>query len=178
MKVSTGRTLAAAALGLLVGACALAPAPPPMIDGTPIEIVPPARPLAVPAFVRAGSFGASRTNPQGIVTEFADVLRAARVFASVADTPPPEGASGRALELRLAASDYGEPDAYSMQLQVALVRGRELLTQFQTKQSIRQPPGTRRELTIGPVELGQLAERAIRDLVRQIAADAERIGKL
>jgi hypothetical protein len=171
-------------ISALANACAPASAPPPNIETKPIEIVAPARPISIAALVRAGSFSASHVSPEGMVSEFADVLRSAKVFAVVLDSAPAAGApaprppsSPPVWELELAGSDYGEPNGYSLELQVAILRQRNLLQTYFSKQSIRAV-GTRSQLTIGPPELGQLAERAIRDLVRQLAADSERLAGL
>jgi hypothetical protein len=164
--------LAVAALGLCL-CCALGPPPaPPQIDGPPIEIVPPAQPLALAALVTPGAFTRSRVNPQGVRVRFADVLAESRVFSKVLDAAPSAGPA--ALELEVSGADFGEPDAYSLELTVTALRERRFITSYSTKQSIRQPAGSRRQLTIGPPELGQLAERAIRDLIRQLAADSAR----
>jgi hypothetical protein len=165
-----------AALAALAAACAQPPPPPPQADTTPIPIVSPARPLAVSVVVREGSFSRSHVSPEGMLTGFAEVLDSARVFAKVLNDFPAD--SSAVWELQMAASDYGEPDGYTLELQVTLLRQRSFLQSYSSKQSIRQPKGTRRQLTIGPAELTQLAERAIRDLVRQIAADSENLSRL
>jgi hypothetical protein len=168
-----GRWLVAAAV--LAAACAQPPPPPLEMDATPIAIAPPPKPLPVAAVVRPGSFARSRVNPDGIAENFRDVLLEARVFAQVLDAFPPSGPP--VWELQLAGSDYGEPDAYSLELSVVVLRQQKLLATYTTKQAVRQAPGSRRQLTIGPPELSALAERAIRDLVRQVAADYERLSR-
>jgi len=166
----TSRILALALLPWLVARCAT-PAAPPVIPTTPIEIVSPSTPLPAPIFVRKGAFVRTRANAEGVLFRLRKELESARVFTAVLDAPAPEGQP--AFELRLAAADYGELDAYTFELQGALVREREVIASYVTKQSVKGRAGA--QLTIGPSELGQLAELAIRDLVRQIAADTERL---
>ena len=164
-----------AAVAAVVASCAQPPPPPPQADNTPITIVSPAKPLAVSVVVREGSFSRSHVSPEGMLSGFSEVLDSARIFAKVLGEFPPDGTPF--LELQLAASDYGEPDGYTFELQATLLRQRSFVNAYATKQSIRQPKGTRTQLTVGPPELTQLAERAIRDLVRQIAADSENLAK-
>jgi len=148
-----------------------APAPLPPTENTPIQITPPARPVERDVTVREGSFVRSHLTPRGVVENFAEVLGTAKVFRSVLSTAP----TGKGWEIELAGSDYGEPDAYTLELEALLLRDRTILATYSTKQSMRQPPGSRKALTIGPEQLGQLTERAMQDIVRQIATDSERI---
>jgi hypothetical protein len=151
--------------------------PPPAQPAPPIEIVPPPRVLPITTVVRPGSFSRSHVSPEGVATAFTDALTSAMVFRSVLDGKyPPEGTPF--LELELAGSDYGEPDAYTLELQVVVLRQRVLLATYRSKQSVRQRAGSRRALEIGPNDLGALADRAIRDLVRQLAADHDNLAKL
>ena len=105
---------------------------------------------------------------------FRRTLEGAGVFARVLDAPPENAEPS--LDLVLIAADFGEPNAYSFELQVLVVRERDPIASYVTKQTLRQTG--RGQLTLGPTELGQLAERAIRDLVRQMAADTERLEAL
>jgi hypothetical protein len=155
----------------LVSHCAAPPAAVPEIPATPIAIVSPSTPLPAAIFVRKGAFVRTRANAEGVLFRFRKELESAKVFTAVLDAPAAEGQP--AFELRLAAADYGEPDAYTFELQGALVREREVIASYVSKQSVRGKTGS--QLTIGPTELGQLAELAIRDVVRQIAADTERL---
>jgi hypothetical protein len=150
---------------------ATAPTPAPAADA-PIEIVSPAKPLAVAAVVRPGSFTRSHANPTGISTRFARVLGSARVFSSVLDAP----GAAPSWELVITAADYGEPNAYVFELSVLVLRGKDFVSSYTSKQS-RRTTG-KAQLTVGPEQLGELAERAIRDAVRQIAADTERLSTL
>ena len=81
-------------------------------------------------------------------------------------------------EVELAASDYGIEDGYTLELQALLLRERHILATYFTTQSVKQPPGSGRELTVGPEQLAVLAQRATRDLLVQIAQDADRIRGL
>ena len=173
--------LAPLALALALCACApvaTSPSPPPAAQTppaeaeSPIEIVSPAKPLAVAAVVRAGSFARSHASPEGVRSRFAKVLGSARVFSAVADAP----GGTPAWELQLTAADYGEPNAYIFELSVLMLRGRDFVSSYTSKQSQRQTGKS--QLTLGPNELGALAERAIRDVVRQIAADTARLSTL
>lgn len=175
------RTLTAA-LAALALACAsggppasrpaAAPSTPEPEAAAPIEIVPPAKPLAVAAVVRPGSFARSHASPAGVSTRFARVLGSARVFSAVLDAP----GAAPSWELQVGAADYGEPNAYSFELNVVVVRGQEFVSSYSSKQSKRTTG--KAQLTVGPEQLGELAERAIRDVVRQIAADTERLSGL
>lgn len=157
-------------LAQLASGCATTP---PAAADAGIE--PPSRPLAVPVALREGSFDRSHLSPEGVLASFAEELRDARVFNQVAH-PAPQG-SARGWELELAASDYGEADAYALELQVLLLHGRELVATYFTKQSLHQRSGTGRELLVGPEQLVELGQQAIRELVRQLAADAERLRR-
>jgi hypothetical protein len=166
-----------AALAVALG-CAAPPAPTRPAEtatATPeatIEIVSPAQPLPVAAVVRAGSFARSHASPTGVSSRFARVLGSAKVFSAVLDAP----GAAPSWELQVTAADYGEPNAYTFELSVLVLRGKDFVSSYATKQSTRQDGKT--QLTIGPEQLGQLAERAIRDVVRQIAADTERLSGL
>ena len=167
--------LAPALLAALALGCTAAPPPPatpPAEAAAPIEIVSPARPLPVAALVRAGSFARSHASPTGVSGRFARVLDSARVFSSVGAVPG--GAAG--WELVLTAADYGEPNAYTFELSVLILRGQEFVSNYASKQSQRTT--SKNQLSVGPEQLGELAERAIRDVVRQIAADTERLSTL
>jgi len=144
----------------------------PEVPSAAIEIVPPARPLEAAIVIRQGSFARTRAKPGGMLAEFRSVLESARVFAATLDAAPTDGTD--AWQLLLSAADYGEPNAYTFELQASIVRGKEPIAAYVSKQSARQSGG---QLTIGPAELGQLAERAIRDVVRQIAQDTERLSR-
>ena len=137
-----------------------------------IQIVPPAEPLGVAVTVREGSFDRSHLSPRGVLGAFAGELESARVFIGVRQWSPE---ASPVWELELAASDYGEPDAYALELQAVLLRNRLLVATYFTKQAIRQAAGQGTELNIGPEQLAELGQRAIRDLVRQLAADTERL---
>jgi len=156
------------------GCAAPGPAPTPEIPTTEIEIRSPAEPLAVGVRLQRGSFVRSKSNPDAMLTRFGRVLDSARVFSSVAEAPASD-ATKPAWRLILTAADYGEPNAYTFELQALIVRGNDPIANYATKQSARQARG---QLTIGPAELAQLAERAIRDLVSKIAADSERLATL
>ena len=165
-------TYLALLLSLLALACApTRPAAPPELPTTPIEIVAPAVPLDTPLLVRKGSFVRTRANADALRLRFRRELEAARVFSSVLDAAPPDPAG--VWDLILTAADYGEPNAYTFELQALIVQGRDPVKSYVSKQSVRQTG--RGQLTIGPTELGQLAERAIRDIVRQLAADTEQL---
>lgn len=168
--------LASLALGCVQGAPAAPqpaqPAPPAAEAEAPIEIVSPAEPLPVAAVVRAGSFARSHASPAGVSTRFARVLASARVFSAVLDAP----GAAPSWELQVTAADYGEPNAYTFELNVLVLKGKEFVSSYASKQSKRTTAKT--QLTVGPEQLGELAERAIRDVVRQIAADTERLSKL
>lgn len=155
--------------GLLAGC---GPAKSPLaFPEVPIEVVAPGTPLDAPIFVRQGPFQRSKANPEGVLFRFRKELAAAKVFSAVLDAP---GADEQTVwELRVGAADYGEPDAYTFELQGALVRSRELIASYGSKQSVRGKPGT--QLQINAADLGKLVERAIRDVVRQIAADSEKL---
>ena len=166
------------ALGLGLSAalgCQGPPPAPPELSGEAVEIVPPAAPLPVTAWVRPGSFRRSRVSPSGAQVRFADVLRESKIFARVVEEAPEPGAP--VLELELAGADYGEPRAYTLELQVAVLRERRLVESYFAKYSFQQPEGVRSQLTVGPAELGQLAERAIRDLCAQLAANADQLTR-
>ncbi len=166
-----GAVLPGIALAWLVSGCAPAVTQP----VAPIQIVLPSRPLDVRVAIREGSFARSHLSPRGVLGAFADEMGSARVFAEVLNPAPPGSAGG--WELELAASDYGEEDAYSLELQAVLLRARELVATYFTKQSRRQRAGTGQELLVGPGQLAELGQQAIRDLVRQLAADAERLRR-
>jgi hypothetical protein len=177
------------ALACAVSACAgsagapgrpPASAPAPVIDSARIEITPPAEPLPVGAAVRAGSFARSKLNPAGVLYELESVLTDAKIFRSVV-----EGAYQSAgdlgpdvWEIELAASDYGAENAYTLELQILLLRDRKVIETYRTEQSARQREGVTAQLTIGPPELAELAERGVRELVRQLAADVDRLRAL
>jgi len=155
-------------VGLLVG-CA---SPPPIEFPTaPIEVVAPGAPLNGSVFVRQGPFQSSRANPEGVLFRCRKELAAAKVFDAVLEEPAADEQD--LWELRVGAADYGETDAYTFELQVALVRTRELVGSYGSKQTLRGEAG--RPLKINGADLGKLVERAIRDVVRQIAADTERL---
>src|SRR5262245_37824984 len=92
------------------------PAPAPAAEA-PIEIVSPAQPLPVAAFVRPGSFTRSHASPAGISKAFARVLGSARVFSSVLDAP----GSAPSWDLVITAADYGEPNAYTFELDALIL---------------------------------------------------------
>jgi hypothetical protein len=154
--------------------------PAPLIDTAPIEIVRPATPLPVRATVRAGSLVRSRVNPAGVLYELESVLTDANVFASVIERGyASAGAPDASVwELELAGSDYGGVGAYTLELEVLVLRDRQVLATYRTEQSVRQRDGVKDALVVGPPELGRLAERGIRDLVRQLAADIETLRAL
>ena len=152
---------------LACAASAPGPAPPSRV---PIER--PAEPLAVTVSVREGSFDRSHLSPRGVLLAFAEELASARVFAGVRQWSPD---ASPVWELELAASDYGEPDAYALELQAVLLRNRLLVATYFTKQAIRQGAGQGTQLSIEPEQLAELGQRAIYDLVRQLAADTERL---
>ena len=171
----TSALLVCLALGCAPGAAsqsaAAKPGPVPQAE-PPIEIVSPASPLPVAAVVRAGSFARSHASPAGVSGRFARVLRDARVFSAVGDAP----GAAPSWELQVGAADYGEPNAYTFELNVLVLRGKDFVSSYASKQSKRTTG--KAQLTLGPEQLGELAERAIRDVVRQIAADTERLSKL
>ncbi len=166
--------LASLALGCAAPAPRAPATPPPAAPAAeaPIEIVPPAKPLAVAAFVRPGSFTRSHANPAAISKRLARVLDSARVFSSVLDAP----GTAPSWELVITAADYAEVNAYTFELDALILRSNEFVSSYTSKQSKRTTG--KAQLTIVPEELGELAERAIRDVVRQIAADTERLSKL
>jgi hypothetical protein len=164
--------LACAAGGGPSAPSAPAPSAAPYEATATIEIVPPAKPLPVAAVVRPGSFARSHASPTGVSGRFARVLGSARVFSSVLDAP----GSAPSWELVVTAADYGEPNAYTFELSVLVLRGTAFVSSYTSKQSTRQTGKS--QLTVGPEQLGELAERAIRDAVRQIAADTERLSAL
>jgi len=170
---TSGFVCALAGLALLACATPATPPPPEPAPAASIEIVPPPEPLSFPVVVRKGSFQRSHANADGIALAFLRTLESARVFTAVLGSAPADGSPR--LAVVLAAADYGEPNAYTFELQALLVRGTEPLVQYETRQSLRQSGG---QLTVGPSELARLADRAIRDVVRQIAADSERIAAL
>ncbi len=153
-------------------ACAAALPGPAQPSGAQIER--PAEPLAVTVSVREGSFDRSHLSPRGVLLAFAEELASARVFADVRQWSPD---ASPVWELELAASDYGEPDAYALELQAVLLRNRLLVATYFTKQATRQAAGQGTQLSIGPEQLAELGQRAIQDLVRQLAADTERLRK-
>jgi hypothetical protein len=175
-RLGLGRTLGrvvgvvVAFLGSLVAGCG--PAKSPLaFPQAPIDIVAPAKPLDAPIYVRQGPFQRSKANPEGVLFRFRKELAAANIFSAVLDAP---GADEQTTwEIRVGAADYGEVDAYTFELQGALVRSRELVASYGSKQSVKGQPGT--QLTITGADLGKLVERAIRDMVRQIAADSEKL---
>lgn len=158
------------AIALWIAGCAPLP---PEVESPSIQIVAPSRPLAVTVAVREGSFDRSHLSPRGVLLAFLEELDSARVFARVLDRQPADADS--VWELEMAASDYGEEDAYTLELQVVLLRRRVLIATYWAKESLRQETGTGRQLSLGPEQLAELAQRAIRELVRQLAADAERL---
>lgn len=158
------------ATALWIAGCAPLP---PEIESPSIQIVAPSEPLAVTVAVREGSFDRSRLSPRGVLLAFLQELDSARVFARVLDRQPAD--ADPVWELEMAASDYGEEDAYTLELQVLLLRRRELIATYWAKESLRQEAGTGRQLALGPEQLAELAQRAIRELVRQLAADTERL---
>ena len=137
-----------------------------------VQIEPPSEPLAVTVSVREGSFDRSHLSPRGVLLAFAEELQAARVFSDVRQWSPD---ASPIWELELAASDYGEEDAYALELQAVLLRNRLLVATYFTKQAISQAAGQGTQLNIGPERLAELGQRAIQDLVRQLAADTERL---
>ena len=137
-----------------------------------IQIDPPAEPLAVAVTVREGSFDRSHLSPKGVLVAFVEELDSAHVFTGVRQWSPE---ASPVWELELAASDYGEPDAYALELQAVLLRNRLLVATYFTKQAIRQAAGQGTQLNIAPEQLAELGQRAIQDLVRQLAADTERL---
>ncbi len=163
-------------LGWLVWGCAApGPAPTPELPSDEIEIVSPTSPLPVSVRLQRGSFVRSKSNPEAMLTQFGRVLDSAKVFTAITTNPPAESSSQVDWRLILTAADYGEPNAYTFELQALIVRGNDPIANYATKQSAKQARG---QLTIGPPELAQLAERAIRDLVRKIAADSKRLEGL
>lgn len=155
-------------------------------------------PLALTVAVREGSFERSRLNPEGVMRYFADELREAHVFQGVIH-PVPAGISP-AWELELAAVDGGsEPDSnfykaalasallplaffiwlendYTLELEVLLLRERELVATYRAETTIRhryQLNANRRAMRAEGLE--QLARSATLGLLAEIAADAERI---
>ena len=167
--------VAGIALGALIGLGGLAscatPKAPITFPEQPIQIVAPSTPLDAPVFVRQGPFQRTKANPEGVLFRCRKELNAAKIFSAVLDAPAAEGEPS--WELRVAAADYGEVDAYTFEIQGALVRSRELIASYGSKQTLRGTPGA--QLTIGAADLGKLVERAIQDMVRQIAADTERL---
>ena len=80
------------------------------VDAEAPPIATPSVPLPLTVAVREGSFERSHLNPGGVMTHFADELRASRVFQGVM-YPVPRGAEPR-WEIQLAAVDGGsEPDS-------------------------------------------------------------------
>ncbi len=163
--VSDSRMCVAALCLFLALACA-ASAPTPR----ELPIPSPPQPLEIAVGIREGSFVRSHLSARGVLQAFAEQLAAARIFSEVLPL-----ASESAWELELAASDYGAEDAYTLELQALLLHRRELRATYFSKQSLRQAAGTGRELLVGPEQLAGLAERAIRELLRQLALDAERL---
>ena len=156
------------------------PAPTPVIDGGEIVIPRPAVPLEVEAAVRAGSFARSRVNPRGVAGQLASLLSDSGIFVGVsgegleADVP----AGVPRWELEVSGADFGTVGGYDLELQVLVLRDRRILATYRTEQRIRQPDGVTSQLVVGPPELGRLAERAIRDLVRQLAENADALRAL
>ncbi len=163
--VSDSRMCVAASCLFLALACA-ASAPTPR----ELPIPSPPQPLEIAVGIREGSFVRSHLSARGVLQAFAEQLAAARIFSEVLPL-----ASESAWELELAASDYGAEDAYTLELQALLLHRRELRATYFSKQSLRQAAGSGRELLVGPEQLAGLAERAIRELLRQLALDAERL---
>ncbi len=160
---------ALARVGIAITWLACAASPPGPAE-PPIE--PPAQPLGVTVSVREGSFDRSHLSPRGVLLAFEEELESARVFAAVLQWSPD---ASPVWELELAASDYGEPDAYALELQAVLLRNRLLVATYFTKQAIRQATGQGTQLNIGPEQLAALGQRAIHELVRQLAADTDRL---
>ena len=156
--------VAALFLFLALGCAASAPTP------EELPIPSPSQPLEITVGIREGSFVRSHLSARGVLEAFREQLASARIFSEVLPL-----ASESPWELELAASDYGEEDAYTLELQALLLHRRELRATYFSKQSLRQEAGTGREILVGPEQLAGLAERAIRELLRQLARDAERL---
>jgi len=169
-----------ARLSLLVGLWGCTPSGPPAPLEFPSESIAAApldEPLEFGVRLQQGSFVRSKSNPEAMLREFGRELRRVNLFTEVRDPGigPAANAAQSDWRLILSAADYGEPNAYTFELQGLLVRGDEPMQSYASKQSVRQARG---QLTIGPEELAQLAERSIRDLVRQLAGDSERLSRL
>ncbi len=162
----SGFRMCVAALCLFLALACAASAPTPR----ELPIPSPPQPLEIAVGIREGSFVRSHLSARGVLQAFAEQLAAARIFSEVLPL-----ASESAWELELAASDYGAEDAYTLELQALLLHRRELRATYFSKQSLRQAAGSGRELLVGPEQLAGLAERAIRELLRQLALDAERL---
>ncbi len=162
----SGFRMCVAALCLFRALACAASAPTPR----ELPIPSPPQPLEIAVGIREGSFVRSHLSARGVLQAFAEQLAAARIFSEVLPL-----ASESAWELELAASDYGAEDAYTLELQALLLHRRELRATYFSKQSLRQAAGSGRELLVGPEQLAGLAERAIRELLRQLALDAERL---
>ncbi len=168
------------------------------VDAEAPPIATPSVPLPLTVAVREGSFERSHLNPGGIMTHFADELRASRVFQGVM-YPVPRGAEPR-WEIQLAAVDGGsEPDSnfyksavatalfplaffiwlendYTLELEALLLRDRELVASYSAAATIRhryQLQANRAEMQAEGLET--LARGVTREILAAIAADSARI---
>ncbi len=193
------KSRAATTLFALLALCGCAYQVIPLGDEPP-AITPPEAPLSLTVAVREGSFDNSQLNPNGILDFFAEELREARLFEGVM-YPIPPGVHAT-WELEIAASDSGvEPDSnfwksflayalpplslgiylqndYTLELQALLLRDRHLVETYRSRATIRhryQTNAPRAKMQAEALDL--LARRATRQILAEVAADADRLAR-